>query len=180
MPPVRFLPSFGAAALAIAVTAAGAQTMRPGLWEVTTVPAGGTVGHAMAELQRRMASMPAAQRRQAEAQLERQSRLGPDGTSTRRVCVTRDMIARNALPTTVGDRCTAQVLPRIGNRQQLRYVCTQPPSSGEGTFTFASPEAYTLRMQSSHGAQGTTDANAHNASGRWLGPECTGGSARAP
>ena len=55
---------------------------------------------------------------------------------------------------------------------QFSYVCTKPPSSGEGQITFAGPEAYNMKMTSTTTVQGAPQKIEMQNNGRWLGGDC--------
>ncbi|MEL0583184.1 DUF3617 family protein, partial [Neisseria gonorrhoeae] len=52
------------------------------------------------------------------------------------------------------------------------FACTQPPSSGEGTVTFVSPEAYTMKMTMKSMMQGKPETMTMDGGGKWLSADC--------
>ena len=158
-----------AAALAFALPA-GAQTMKPGLWEISNKTSGGQADQAMAEMQKQLADMPPDERKQMEAMMaQRGVRLAPGGKGGMLVqmCMTREMVERSEVPVQSGNGCTSTQNRRSGNTIQVAFKCTNPPSSGEGEVKFT-PESYTSHMTiKSQGETMVVDAT-----GKWLKADC--------
>jgi hypothetical protein len=164
--------------LSLAATAsANAQNMKPGLWEISTQMQGsGQTGKAMAEAQKQMESMPPEQRKMMQDMMASKGMQmgGPAGGGgmTIKVCMTQEMVDRNE----VGRQqpgCTHTYGQRSGNTMKFSWVCTQPPSSGEGQVTFTSPEAYSMKMTSTSTVRGNPEEKMDmQTSGRWLGGDC--------
>ena len=158
------------AALWLAATAS-AQQITPGLW-ANTSPLGGAMGAPMAQMQQQMASMPPAQRKQMEAMLAQQGiRMDAQGV-TSKVCITKEMAERAELPSQSEGDCKSTLAPRTGNTMKFSFVCTKPPSTGEGVYTFASAEAYTSDMKIISTAQGQPQTSTIKGSARWLSTDC--------
>jgi hypothetical protein len=85
--------------------------------------------------------------------------------------MTPAMVERNEVATQQGD-CQQTTAPRSGNTMKFSFVCTQPPSSGEGLVTFVSPLAYTLKMALNTTASGKPEKMKLDASARFLASEC--------
>ena len=155
---------------------ASAQTMKPGLWEITTqMQSGGKdMGAAMAAMQKQMASMPPEQRKMMEDMMAKQGvKMGtsPGGGMSVKVCMTQEMVDRHQV-TPARDGCTHTMSPRMGNTMKFEYKCTQPPSSGQGEVSFTSPEAYTSKMSATGSGSGTERRMEMQSTGRWLGGDC--------
>ena len=92
-----------AAALVAFASTAGAQTLKPGLWEVThkMQSSSGQMEQGMAQMQQQMASMPPEQRKMVEEMMAKQGVKpgagGPGGMSVK-TCMTKEMAERNELP----------------------------------------------------------------------------------
>lgn len=165
--------------LALALTGGAlgvsAQTMKPGLWEIKNnmSTGSGELEKAMAMAQKEMAKMPADQRKMMEDMMAKQGigMSAGSGTPTLKVCMTQEMIERNDLTAQQGD-CQHTVLPRAGNTMKFSFVCSNPPSSGEGQATFESPEAYTVKMNVKTQAKGKTETMTLDARGKFLTSEC--------
>lgn len=152
-----------------------AQNMKPGLWEISTQMQGsGQMGDAMAQAQKQMESLPPDQRKMMQDMMAKQGvQLGNNsgGGMSIKVCMTQEMVDRNE----VGRQepgCTHTYSQRTGNTMQFSYVCTKPPSSGEGQITFTSPEAYNMKMTSTTTMRGAPHKIEMQNNGRWLGGDC--------
>lgn len=168
-----------ATALAAASFAAGAQTLKPGLWEINNKTNNADMGNAMAEMQKQLAAMPPEQRKQMEAMMGQQGvkmAPGAGGAMALQVCMTREMVERNDMPMQDGCRMTQQ--QRSGNTMKMAFTCSNPPSSGEGQATFTSPEAYQSRMTVRTMMQGKPQTTTMETAGKWLKADC--GSVKPP
>jgi hypothetical protein len=163
-----------ACALAAAASAS-AQTLKPGLWEMTSKMGGNPeMEKAMAQMQQQMASMPPAQRKQMEdmmAQRGMQMGSAGGGGMSVKVCLTKEMVERNDIAATQGD-CKTTMQPRVGSTMKMSFVCTTPPSSGEGEFTFVSSEAYQSKMKITSSSRGKPETMTMEGSGKWQGADC--------
>jgi len=168
-----------AIAALLLVTSAGyacAQNIKPGLWEFTTQMQGGSgqTSDAMAQAQKQMENMPPDQRKMMQDMMAKQGvqmGTGAGGGMSIKVCMTQEMVDRNE----VGRQqpgCTHTNSPRVGNTMKFSFVCTKPPSSGEGQVTFTSPEAYSMKMTSTTTVHGRPEKMEMQSSGRRLGSDC--------
>ena len=153
-----------------------AQTMKPGLWEISQKmqSASGEMESAMAEMQKQMAAMTPEQRKMMQEQMARQGvRMGSSGAGSMsvKVCMTKEMVERNEVAPQRGD-CKTTSAPRVGNTMKLSFVCSKPPSSGEGQITFAGPESYTSRMTVTTTASGKSETVTMDGQAKWLAAEC--------
>ena len=172
----RLRATLVAAALAAATSAAFAQSMKPGLWEVRSrMQMGAQLDQQVVQLQQQMAAMPAEQRKMMEDMLARQGvKLGAasaPGTLDLQVCISKEMAERDEIPAAKAD-CKNSVSPRTGNVLRFSFVCTTPPSSGEGQVVFNGPESYTMKMTVNTLAQGRQEKLSLEGSGRWLASDC--------
>jgi hypothetical protein len=161
--------------LAAACFPALAQQMKPGLWEIHNKMNNPETDRAMAEMQKQMASMSPQERKQMEAMLAQQGvRMAPGGAPgggmAVQMCMTKEMVERNDPP--MQDGCKVTQNQRAGNTMKMAFTCTNPPSSGEGQFTFASPEAYSSRMTVKTVAGGKTETTTMETRGKWLKADC--------
>lgn len=165
-----------AAALVAVTSVAGAQTLKPGLWEVTHKTSG-SHGQAdqMAQMQKQMAAMPPSQRKQMEEMMGKQGmQMGggsPAGGMSMKMCMTKEMAERSEIPAQQGD-CKTTQQSRSGNTLKVAFSCTNPPSSGEGQYTFTGAEAYTMKMAVTTTVQGKPQKTNMEGSGKWLGADC--------
>jgi Protein of unknown function (DUF3617) len=166
-----------AAVVAAAVLPAGAQSLKPGLWEITNrmQSGSGQMESAMSQMQKQMASMPPEQRKMMEEQMAKSGvkmgSSGPAGGMSVQVCMTREMADRNEVPAQNGD-CRTTSQGRSGNTMKMAFSCTNPPSSGEGQVTFSGPEAYSTRMAISTLVQGKPEKINMEGAGRWVSADC--------
>ena len=161
-----------AAAVLASALPAGAQTMKPGLWEIHNKMSGGQMDQAMADMQKQLAQMPPEQRKQMEAAMAQQGvKMAPaaGGGMAVQMCMTKEMVERNDVPVQSG--CTATQNKKSGNRVQFAYTCANPPSSGEGEMTFT-PESYTSHMTMKTTVQGKTETIVSDSTGKWLKADC--------
>jgi hypothetical protein len=156
---------------------AAAQTMKPGLWEITNKMGGdqgAKMAAAQAQMQQQFASMPPAQRKQMEEMMAKQgvnmSPGAPGGGMATRICVTKDMAARNQPPSQNRGDCKQETMQKSGNTTKFKFTCTNPPSSGEGTVTLHNPESYSMHMKVQGGGQ--QGQMTMDAQGKWLSNDC--------
>jgi hypothetical protein len=166
-----------AAALVALASTAGAQTLKPGLWEVIHKMNSGNsqMDQQMAQMQKQMAAMPPAQRKQMEEMMAKQGTqmpgAAPGGGMGMKMCMTKEMAERSEIPAQQGD-CKTTHQSRSGNTMKMAFTCTNPPSSGEGQYTFTSPEAYSMKMTVSTTVQGKPQKMNMEGSGKWLSADC--------
>jgi hypothetical protein len=170
----------GVACLALLAAPVAAQTMKPGLWEITNRMGGsGDMGAKMAaaqeQMQQAMASMSPEQRKQMEKMMAQQGMSmtpGAGGGMSTRICVTKEMAARNEAPAQHQGDCKQEQMQRSGNTTRFKFICSKPPSTGEGEVTVHSPESYTMKMNMTRQEKGRAEQMTMDAQGRWLGSDC--------
>ena len=169
----------GIVAFGLIATPAAAQTMKPGLWEINNKmggsgDTGAKMAAAQAEMQKQMAAMPPEQRKQMEKMMAQQGvNMAPSGAGggmAVRVCITKEMAARNETPTQ-GD-CKQEQLQKSGNTSKFKFTCSKPPSSGEGEVTMNNPESYTMKMKMTSQEKGKPEQMTMDAQGKFLGNDC--------
>lgn len=170
---------FISALLTCSASAYSADSIKPGLWEMTNQiqgAGGGEAANAMAAMQKEMASMPAEQRKVMQDMLAKQGlQIGSTagGAMAVKMCMTQEMIDRNEVAPQDGNgNCTHTNSARTGNSMKFSFVCTKPPSSGEGEVNFTSPEAYTSRVVVKSTVRGKLETMDMRTNGRWLGKDC--------
>ena len=168
-----------AAAAALLFSAgAAAQSMKPGLWEITQhmKSSNPETQNAMAQMQQQMASMSPEQKKMMQDMMAKQGMQmgaggpGAPGGQTMRMCMTKEQAERNEVPQR--DGCTMTQQQRSGNTMKMAFKCTNPPSSGEGEYTFMSQEAYKMRMTVRTTVQGKQETMNMDGSGKWLSADC--------
>ena len=166
-----------AAALAVLASTAGAQNLKPGLWEIThkMQTGSGQMEDSMAQMQQQMASMPPEQRKMMEEMMARQGvrkgSQGPGQGMSMQVCMTKEMVEKNELPAQQGD-CTTTQQSRQGNTMKMAFSCTNPPSTGESQVTLKGPEAYSMKMVVNTKVDGKPERMNMEGSGKWLSSDC--------
>ena len=168
---------FVLAAVALAAGTAFAQPqMKPGLWEITNKmqSASAQTEQQMAQMQQQMANMPPEQRKMVEEMMAKRGiKLGAGGAGGMqvKVCMTKEMVERREMPTNRGE-CKTTQQTMSGNTMKVAFTCVNPPSSGEGQFTYSSPEAYSMKMTVNTQVQGKPETMNMEGSGKWLGADC--------
>ena len=166
----------GALAAATFCVGASAQNLKPGLWEVANKmkSSSGEMEKSQAQMQAQMAKMPPDQRKKMEemmAQHGMKMGSGTPGVMTAQMCFTKEMVERNELPMQHGD-CKTTKQQRSGNTMSFAFACTNPASSGEGVYTFVSPEAYTFKMTMKTSVHGKPETMNMDGAGKWLSADC--------
>lgn len=154
-----------------------AQSQKPGLWEITHKMGGNAeMDAAMAQMQKQMASMSPAQRKQMEAMMAQHGGSMPTaaagGGMAVKVCISPEMAARDQMPQQTEGDCTTTITSRMPGSMKMSFVCTNPPSKGEGTYTFPNDRSYTMSMTFSSERKGKTHTETLNGGGKWLSADC--------
>jgi Protein of unknown function (DUF3617) len=151
-----------------------AQTTAPGLWEIQHKMGGNPeMDKARAEMQKQLAAMPPAQRKQMEAMMGQSGvSMGAGGGMTVKVCITPEMAAKAEMPSSTEGDCTATVLSRSGNTIKSKFVCNNPPASGEGTYTFTGDKAFASTMVMQTTRRGKVETMTTEGQGKWLSADC--------
>ena len=164
-----------AAVAAAACLPAAAQSLKPGLWEINNKMGGNPqMDQAMAEMQKQLAAMPPEQRKQMEAVMQQRGMQMPGaskgGGMAMKICMTKEMVEKNDVPMQQG--CAVTKNQRSGNVTSIAFTCSNPPSSGEGQFTYMGPEAYASKMTVKTMVQGKPETMTMEGSGKWLAADC--------
>ena len=172
---MRIHPLLAACVLAAAAAPAAAQSMKPGLWEIHNKMSGNAeMDQAMAEMQKQLAGMSPAERKQMEAMMGKQgiqmAAPSAGGGMALQVCMTKEMVERNEMP--MQDGCKSTVHQRSGNTIKHSFTCSNPPSSGEGQVTFSGDQAYTSKMAIKTVSGGKTETTTMEGRGKWLKADC--------
>ena len=164
-----------ALALGVCALTAHAQVGKAGLWEVTSKLGGSAeMDKAMAQMQQQMASMPPEQRKQMEAMLAKQgmSMTSTPGGVQSKMCITKDMVERSQMPVQSQGDCTSTTSNKTSTGMAFKFTCANPPSSGEGQYTFVGDSAYSMKMKINTPQQGKPVVTTMDSSGKWLGGDC--------
>jgi Protein of unknown function (DUF3617) len=163
-----------ALALSFVTAPALAQSLKPGLWEntFTLKSSSGTLEKGMAEMQAQMAKLPPEQRKMMEQMLAQQGvGMGPKGNSIK-FCMTPEEAAKMEVPAAEGD-CKQTVTKRSASVMAVSFSCTgNPPSSGQGEFTFQSSTAYSGKSVVNTVVDGKPERMDMDTKGKWLSSDC--------
>jgi Protein of unknown function (DUF3617) len=174
MPRLSYALLLGATAF---VGAAHAQSTKPGLWEVNQKMGGNPeMDQAMAQMQKQMAGMSPAEKKMLQDMLAKQGMsmptTGAGGGMAVKVCITPEMAARQDMPVQTEGDCTTTIISRSANTLKMNFACKNPPSSGEGTYTFSGDTAYTMTMLMKGTQQGKPVSTTLDGQGKWLSASC--------
>jgi hypothetical protein len=145
------------------------QTLRPGLWEMTTT----------SDLLKLVPLIPPDQMQNLMS-LARQNGFDvpeiKNGAALSRTCITQAMAEQRNLPGFYQNRagCTAKNAIHTGNKYKLDYVCASSQLKGNGTAegTITSPESFSGQTQFDGVAQGNPVNEHADISGRWITASC--------
>jgi hypothetical protein len=166
------------AALLAAATClpAAAQSLKPGLWEISNKMDNPQVNEAMKQMQQQLAQMPPEQRKQMEAMMAQRGMKMGDGSgagTTMQICMTKEMAERGDMQMDQGNAgCKITSQSRSGNTMKMAYACTNPPSSGEGEYTYKGSEGYSSKMKVTTMQSGKPETMTMEGSGKWLSADC--------
>ena len=175
---MRMLRPFIALTLVAGSGLALAQSLQPGLWEITSQMQGGSgdkMAASMAKMQKDMEKMSPEQRKMVQDMMAKQRvQMGSAGGTgiTVKICMTPEMTERNEMPTGQRGDCKHSSTPRMGNTIKYSFVCSNPASSGEGEVTFTSREAYSSKMSVTTTVKGKPEKLDIQGNGKWMGKDC--------
>jgi hypothetical protein len=156
---------------------ASAQTVKPGLWELTNKIKTGDMqtDQALSAALSQLAALPPEQRARVEAMMGQNGvsmpQAGSDGSLKLTACVTPEMAARKELPLNQQGKCTTKQ-DSVPGGLNVSFSCTDPASSGSGQIRFQGDNAYTMTMNVINNS-GTGPQNATvESTGRWIGATC--------
>lgn len=160
--------------LLLCSASAFAQSTAPGLWEMQTKVGGNPeMDKAMAEMQKQLASMPPAQRKQMEAMMGKNGvGIGAGGAVSIKMCITPEMAAKSELPSHTEGDCTSTITSRSGNTLKSKFACKNPPTTGEGTYTFSGDKAFASKMVMQSVRNGKPETMTMEGQGKWLSADC--------
>jgi Protein of unknown function (DUF3617) len=161
-------------AAALFASVAMAQSTAPGLWAIQHKMGGNPeMEKAMANMQKQLAAMPPAQRKQMEAMMGQSGvSAAPGGGMALKICITPEMAARSELPSQTEGDCTTTITARSANTLKSTFVCRNPPTSGEGVYTFSGDKAYTAKMVMQTTRNGKPETMTMEGQGKWLSADC--------
>jgi len=168
------------AAACLLAGAAHAQSMRPGLWEMSNKMNTSNVetNQAMNAMLQQLANLPPDQRAKVEAMMAQNGasmpKLAANGGISIKACITEEMARRQEVPTGQQGNCQSNNQPVTGG-MNISFICTNPASSGQGHLTFKGDSGFTMTMDVSSEARGKPEQMTIETTGRWLGACPAGG-----
>lgn len=173
----RAAPLAALVAASLAAAAAPAQSIKPGLWQVTNKmrSANAEMDQAMSALLRQMGNLPPEQRKMMEDMAAKQGvsmpNVGADGAIGMEACITPEMAARKQIPTGQPGNCTSRNVA-TADGMNLSFTCANPASKGEGKLRFVGDTGFTMSMNVTTSARGKPEQMQVETAGRWVGATC--------
>lgn len=166
----------GGAVLLACTLPAFAQSIKPGLWELSSQFSSPDkqVQSAMNSAQQYLQNMSPEQRAQMESMLRQngvQLDVGSGGNVRTKVCMTREMAERKEFPVQQGD-CTQKFTQLSGGKGTIAFSCTRPKVSGQGNITMVSDTSYRANIHVTSEQQGRSQVVDTNVTGNWLSADC--------
>ena len=166
------------ASFGLSPNSSGAQTMKPGLWEMSSKVGGSPeMEKAMAQMQQQMASMSPEQRKMMEDMRSKQGvSMGgaAGGNMVVKACISKEMAERSQMPMQQKGDCSSTISEQSSTGMKMRFTCLNPPSNGEGQFSFSGNSAYTMKMNVNTSVAGKVQATTIDGTGKWLAADCGG------
>ena len=154
-----------------------AQTVRPGLWQVSNKmqSANAETDQAISLLLGQMANLQPQQRKMVQDMAASQGvtmpDIGADGTIGLQACVTADMAARRQIPLGQPGDCKSDNVAVPGG-MKISFTCANPRSSGEGKLSFIGDTGFTMAMNVTTSARGKPEQVSMDSTGKWLSATC--------
>lgn len=161
----------------LAAAHAPAQTIKPGLWQVTNKmkSANAETDQAMSAMLKQMANLPPEQRKMMQDMAAKQGmampNVGADGAIGVTTCITPEMAARRQIPTGQQGDCKSNNVA-TADGMNLAFTCSNPASKGEGRLRFVGETGFTVSMNVTSSARGKPEQMQVESSGKWLGATC--------
>jgi hypothetical protein len=158
-------------ALGATATAAQAQVLQPGLWELTTSNME-VEGKPLPDLQMllgQLQNLPAEQRAMMEQVLAKQGiTVGGKGI---RSCLTPEQVKTNDIPLQDPQSgCTQRITERNGNVWKFSFSC--PKAQGAGTATFIGDREFNTQVAGTFNTNGASQKGSMQTHAKWLGADC--------
>ncbi|MEO8152464.1 MAG: DUF3617 domain-containing protein [Rhizobacter sp.] len=168
---LRTLPLAGLL-LACGVTAR-AQDVPPiklGLWQVQSERT--TDGKKAPDLGEHLKTMSPDMRKRMEANMKLHGIDMSGGPGQMKMCMNRDSLDKGKWQGVDQGTCKTDFSTRNNSLWKWHSSCSQPPSVTDGEAAFASPEAYTVKSNSTMTLQGKSRVSTMSLSAKWLGADC--------
>lgn len=156
------------AAICLLTQLAQAQTLQPGLWEISSNNMQ-LNGQALPNLELLLGNLPAEQRQMAEQAMAKQGvAIAGQGV---RVCLTAEQAKTDNIPLLGAQAgCTQQITERSAQLWKFRFSC--PQGKGEGQTRFVSDREFVTTLNSTFTAGGQPQSGSLESRGRWLAADC--------
>lgn len=156
--------------------AAGAASLRPGLWEMTSKVAAANpeTMQALSMAQQHMANMSPEQRKSIDQLLAQNGvklNLAEGGGVKVDFCLTKEQAANPQLPAGQPGQCTSTQTPVPGGLN-VSFKCSRPQSSGTGQVIYDGDKGYSMRMNVDSNVQGQAQHMTVESTGRWVAADC--------
>lgn len=106
-----------------------------------------------------------------EALQNMQMTQNADGTTSIKMCVTKEMAERRMVTGQQGD-CKHTNGKMTGGVMKMTYTCTQPPSKGEGELRITGPNTFSTTMNMVSTEPGNKQTMEVASTATWLGADC--------
>ncbi len=123
------------------------------------------------EQKKKMKEMMGDQAGAMEAMQSMQMTYNADGSTSMKMCVTKEMIDQRDVAIQQGD-CKQSNSKMTGGVMKIAYTCTQPPSKGEGELRMTGPNSFTTRMTMVSTDPANKQTMQLESSSTWLGANC--------
>ncbi len=153
-----------------------ATDMKAGLWEIRTIKQvvdGQDMQAQMQAMQKQLAALPAAQRKQMEAMMASQGMSMSEGAM--RICISEEAARRNAPVLDPEDRCPPRKLTRSGNTVRFELDCVMDgrTARGKGESTFSGNRVHSRMDMTTTGPDGRHTMQTESQMS-YLGADCKG------
>jgi hypothetical protein len=139
------------ACLWLLATGVHAQTLKPGLWEVTlqSTSESGLIEKSMESVRKSIEKLSPQQRRAYEAKMAQNATQFNAGNMTRKMCLNAEMAAKNAAVPHAGEidknGCTVADVSRQANTIRASFFCPYDEVHGERRVEFDSMNRHIVR-----------------------------------
>jgi hypothetical protein len=106
-----------------------------------------------------------------EAMQSMQLQQNADGSTSMKMCVTKEMAEQRMLVTQHG-RCKHENGKMSGGVMKINYTCSQPPSKGEGELRVTGPNSFSTKMKMVSTEPGNKQTMEVDSTATWLGADC--------
>ncbi|WP_338849452.1 DUF3617 domain-containing protein [Massilia sp. W12] len=157
--------------------AQAADTVNPGLWEVTSKmqSSDSAENKSMEEARKHLQNVPPEQRKMIEEMMAKQGmplpKMGKDGM-VMKICLTPDMVKQRKGLVETRDKCSTKIENAVNGKMKFSTVCSKPPSKTEGEVSLISASQYSVVSNTTSSHQGKSTTHTVNLQGKWLANDC--------